>query len=353
MVPWIAVVALIATFVTMLKVWTPEAATAAQLPMPMLGKYIIALLCVVGVGHVLASIGSIDRAVERQVASGTGAFDPVRVIQGEFYAFILLSLCGGMLLCHATDLVWLFLAFELCSLPTYVLVAIGRGADRSMEAAIKYFFLGAMSTATLLLGFAFLYGATGTLELSAMRESFQMQAQTGGIGSVAIVGMLLAVIGICFKLAAVPMHFYAPDVYEGASSPVAAGSTNGIVSPSIGITGLQSAQNYYYRAVASNSFGVSYGSTQAFLTASPPPSVVTGIASYVSTSSASVSGLVNPNGLSTGYWVEYGTNSALGLTTKQTASDDAESYTSFSYGNNGGNGFGPFYGYTTTGGNRG
>ncbi|PHX78133.1 MAG: hypothetical protein CK544_04425 [Planctomycetaceae bacterium] len=222
MVPWIAVVALIATFVTMLKMWTPEAATAAQLPMPMLGKYIIALLCVVGVGHVLASIGSVDRAVERQVASGTGAFDPVRVIQGEFYAFILLSLCGGMLLCHATDLVWLFLAFELCSLPTYVLVAIGRGADRSMEAAIKYFFLGAMSTATLLLGFAFLYGATGTLELSAMRESFQMQAQTGGIGSVAIVGMLLAVIGICFKLAAVPMHFYAPDVYEGASSPVAA-----------------------------------------------------------------------------------------------------------------------------------
>ncbi|NBQ16625.1 MAG: NADH-quinone oxidoreductase subunit N, partial [Proteobacteria bacterium] len=70
--------------------------------------------------------------------------------------------------------------------------------------------------------FAMLYGATGTLELSAMREAFQMQAQTGGIGSVAIVGVLLAVIGICFKLAAVPMHFYAPDVYEGASSPVAA-----------------------------------------------------------------------------------------------------------------------------------
>ena len=221
-VPWIAVAALVATFMSMLRTWTPEAATAAELPMPMLGKYIIALLCVVGVGHVLASIGSVDRAVERQIANGTGAFDPVRVIQGEFYAFLLLSLCGGMLIAHATDLVWLFLAFELCSLPTYILVAIGRGADRSMEAAIKYFFLGAMSTATMLFGFALLYGATGTLELSAMRDAFQMQAQTGGIGSVAIVGVLLAVIGICFKLAAVPMHFYAPDVYEGASSPVAA-----------------------------------------------------------------------------------------------------------------------------------
>ena len=138
-----------------------------------------------------------------------------------------------------------------------------------------------------------------------------------------------------------------------SSSSVEVGSGNSISSPSIGITGLSSAQIYYYRAVASNSFGVSYGSTQNFLTASPPPSVVTGTASSVSSSSASVSGQVNPNGLSTGYWVEYGTSSALGMTTKQTASDDAESYTGFSYGNNGGNGFGPFYGYTTTGGNRG
>ena len=221
-VPWMAVATLVGAFVVMLKVWTPEAAAAAELPMPLLGKYVIALLCVVGVGHVLASAGSVDRAIERQVASGTGAFDPVRVISGEFHAFLLFSLCGAMLLCHATDLVWLFLAFELCSLPTYVLVAIGRGADRSMEAAIKYFFLGAMSTATMLFGFALLYGATGTLELSAMREAFQMQAQVGGIGTVAIMGMLFTVIGICFKLAAVPMHFYAPDVYEGASNPVAA-----------------------------------------------------------------------------------------------------------------------------------
>jgi NADH-quinone oxidoreductase subunit N len=184
-VPWIAVAALAATFLTMLRVWTPEAAAAAELPMPMLGKWVIALLCIVGAGHVLASAGSVDRLVERQIAAGTGAFDPVRVIAGEFHAFLLFSLCGAMLLCHATDLVWLFLAFELCSLPTYVLVAIGRGADRSMEAAIKYFFLGAMSTATMLFGFALLYGATGTLELAAMADAFQVQAQTTGIGTVA------------------------------------------------------------------------------------------------------------------------------------------------------------------------
>lgn len=221
-VPWIALVSLAATLTATLGMWTPEAAAAAQLPMPMLGKYVIVMLCVIGAGHVLSSMGSIDRAYERQIASGGATFDPVRVIQGEYYAFLLLSLCGAMLLCHATDLVWLFLAFELCSLPTYVLVAIGRSADRSMEAAIKYFFLGAMSTATMLMGFALLYGATGTLELGAMRDAFQMQAQGSGIGTVAIVGILLSIIGICFKLAAVPMHFYAPDVYEGAATPVAA-----------------------------------------------------------------------------------------------------------------------------------
>ena len=221
-VPWLAVASLVATLLVTLAKWTPEAAKAAQLPMPMLGKYIIVLLCVTGIGHVLSSVGAVDRAYERQLSAGTVGFDPVRVIQGEYFAFVLLSLCGAMLLCHATDLVWLFLAFELCSLPTYVLVAIGRSADRSLESAIKYFFLGAMSTATMLLGFAFLYGATGTVELGAMREALQLQAQTGGIGTVAIVGILLAVVGICFKLAAVPMHFYAPDVYEGASTPVAA-----------------------------------------------------------------------------------------------------------------------------------
>lgn len=137
------------------------------------------------------------------------------------------------------------------------------------------------------------------------------------------------------------------------SSPVNAGASNAISSQAIGITGLQAAQVYYYRAVASNSFGATFGSTQSFQTASPAPSVLTGGATILSSTTANLSGVVNPNGLSTGFWVEYGTNPALGQTTKQTSTDDAESYTGFSYNNNGGIGFGPFYGYTTTGGSRG
>ncbi len=222
-VPWTAVVFLLGTLGVAWWVWTPEAAAAAKLPMPGLGKFVISLLCVCGVGHALTAAGSMDRTAEAQVAQGRMPFDPVRMIQGEFYAFMLLSLCGAMLLCHATDLIWLFLAFELCSLPTYIMVAIGRSSDRAMEAAVKYFFLGAMSTAMMLFGFALLYGATGTVDLGEMRTAFtHAAAQSGGVGTVALVGMLLAIVGICFKLAAVPMQFYAPDVYEGAATPVTA-----------------------------------------------------------------------------------------------------------------------------------
>ncbi|MFM1935262.1 MAG: hypothetical protein RI990_221, partial [Planctomycetota bacterium] len=82
-VPWVSLAALAATFVAMLRTWTPEAAAAAELPMPMLGKWVIALLCIVGAGHVLACMGSVDRDVEREVSTGRAAFDPVRVIRGE------------------------------------------------------------------------------------------------------------------------------------------------------------------------------------------------------------------------------------------------------------------------------
>ena len=147
---------------------------------------------------------------------------------------------------------------------------------------------------------------------------------------------------------------YGADAGLGSSTaPQSVAATNSVTSLAVGITGLNSAQNYFYRAVASNSFGVSYGTTQGFLTASPPPSVNTGGVSLISATSATLVGSVNPNGLSTGYWLEYGTSSSLGSTTKQTAADDAESYSGFSYGSTGGSGFGPFSGYTTTGGTRG
>jgi NADH-quinone oxidoreductase subunit N len=222
LVPWVCVAALVASIVALESAWTPERVQAARLLFPMMGKYGKALVALIGIGLVAVSAGSIDRRYEEAVARGRAGFDALRVVRGEYYAFLLLSLCGAMLVMSAPDLIWLFLGLELVSLPTYIMVAVARTGRRSMEAAMKYFFLGALATAITLYGFAMLYGATGTLQLLPMRDALADQAAGSGLGTTALLGAILTVLGLCFKLAAVPMHFYAPDVYEGAPLPVTA-----------------------------------------------------------------------------------------------------------------------------------
>lgn len=191
--------------------------------MPMLGKYVKLVVCLMGIALAMVSVGLIDRRLEAAVESGRLAFDPIRANRGEFYAFFLLSLIGVMLVCNANDLIWLFLALELTSLPTYIMVAVSRPSRRAQEAAVKYFFLGALAAAMFLYGFALLYGATGTMVLTEMKAAFEKQLASGtGINPIGIVGMILALLGASYKIAAAPMHFYAPDVYEGAASPVTA-----------------------------------------------------------------------------------------------------------------------------------
>lgn len=140
-------------------------------------------------------------------------FGPPPREQGEHFAMILFSLAGILLTALADDLVLLFLAVELVSVPTYVLVAVGRGDIRAQEAGLKYFFLGALSAALMVYGFSFLYGASGTTTLSTMNLS-------RGSGGYAALGLLLAFAGFAYKIAAVPFHVYAADVYQGAASPV-------------------------------------------------------------------------------------------------------------------------------------
>lgn len=220
--PFVTCAALILSIVVVPLTWTTENAHAANLLLPMLGRFVKPLLAGVGVLLVLVSIGSVDRRLEESVARGRVAFDPQRVVRGEFYAFFLLSLMGAMLLCNAKDLIWLFLAIELVSLPTYIMVAIGGSNSRNQEAAVKYFFLGAMSTAVFLYGFALLYGSTGALGFLEIRDALAAQAAGSGIDTLATIGIVLIVLGFCFKITAVPMHFYAPDVYEGAPTHVTA-----------------------------------------------------------------------------------------------------------------------------------
>jgi NADH-quinone oxidoreductase subunit N len=217
-VPLVTAIFLAASIAVTAVVYRSDAVADSGLVMPMLGGYVKALLASIGILLVMVAGSSIDRRLEEAFDLGRAEFDAIRVMRGEFFAFFLLSIAGTMLLANASDLIWLFLALELASLPTYVMVAVSRGTRRAQEAAVKYFFLGALSAATFLYGFSLLYGATGTLVLTEMQTVLAQQAQAGGLPTIAILGGILAVLGIAFKLAAVPMHFYAPDVYEGAGA---------------------------------------------------------------------------------------------------------------------------------------
>ncbi|MCX5661309.1 MAG: NADH-quinone oxidoreductase subunit N [Planctomycetota bacterium] len=183
-------------------------------------------IAVVGVGLLLllvaAAVPNRIRS-DQQVDNAPGsAFDAGLVMRGEFFAFFLLSLTGVMLVSGATDLVWLFLALELTSLPTYVMVATARDRVEANEAAVKYFFLGALAAAVFLYGFTLLYGATGSTDLNVIHNVAKHQLAHGGLSPLLLTGMLLSIVGIAFKIAAVPMHFYAADVYQGASTAVTA-----------------------------------------------------------------------------------------------------------------------------------
>ncbi len=147
---------------------------------------------------------------------------PAAEERGEYMAMILFSLLGVLLTASANDLIVLFFAVELVSIPTYVLIALSRLDQRASEATLKYFFLGALSAAVLAYGLSFLYGAAGTTEIHRVFGGTAVSNLPIGsaLGSAGLVGLLLVIAGLGFKIAAVPLHVYAPDVYEGAAAPV-------------------------------------------------------------------------------------------------------------------------------------
>lgn len=174
-------------------------------------------------GALLLMVGAKVPDRLRQVLGAETAkpFDAGSDYRGEFFAFTLVSMAGAMLCAGAGDLVWLLLALELVSLPSYVMIACSRDSQKAQESAIKYFFLGAMAAAVFLFGFALMYGATGSTDLVVIRD--YVQSHDHGVPShLMITGVVLAVTGIAFKIAAAPMHAYTQDVYEGAATPVTA-----------------------------------------------------------------------------------------------------------------------------------
>jgi NADH-quinone oxidoreductase subunit N len=143
-----------------------------------------------------------------------------RLEGAEYLSLVLLSATGMLAMTTANDLVIVFLALEILSIPLYVLAAFDRRRLASQEAGIKYFVLGAFSSAVFLYGVALVYGATGTTSLTGMSRF--LAANTLLDEGVLLIGLGLLLVGLGFKVAAVPFHMWTPDVYQGAPTPVTA-----------------------------------------------------------------------------------------------------------------------------------
>jgi NADH-quinone oxidoreductase subunit N len=141
-----------------------------------------------------------------------------RVSAGEYYFLILCATLGMMVMAGGIDLISIFIGLETMAVSFYILVGLIKPNQRSNEAAVKYFLLGAFSLGVLLYGMSLMYGLSGTTSLRAMAPMFAGQEHDARL----ILAVILVVAGVGFKIAAVPFHMWAPDVYEGAPTPVTA-----------------------------------------------------------------------------------------------------------------------------------
>lgn len=141
------------------------------------------------------------------------------MVRSEYYGLLLFSISGMMLMAMAADLIIVFLALELLSFPLYVLSGIARQRSQSEEAALKYFLLGAFSSSFVVYGIALVFGAVGTTNLLSIFQSWE---EVGPRLPLLLIGSSLILVGLGFKVAAVPFHMWTPDVYQGAPTPIVA-----------------------------------------------------------------------------------------------------------------------------------
>lgn len=141
--------------------------------------------------------------------------------KGEFFLIIIVSTLGACLMAAASDLIMVFVAIETLTIPLYILASFSRRDSRSSEAGIKYFLFGSFASAIMLYGFSLLYGLSGATNLYDIAAFFGSSA-FGESPVPLLLTMVLIVVGFGFKLSMVPFHFWTPDVYEGAPTPVTA-----------------------------------------------------------------------------------------------------------------------------------
>jgi len=139
--------------------------------------------------------------------------------QGEYYVLLLSATLGIMLLASSSNLISLYLALELTSIPCYILTGFLKWEAKSSEAAIKYFLLGALASGTMLYGMSIIYGITGTTDLEQISQNL---STTGDQIPLILLSILFLLCGFGFKMAIVPFHMWCPDTYEGAPTPITA-----------------------------------------------------------------------------------------------------------------------------------
>jgi NADH-quinone oxidoreductase subunit N len=172
------------------------------------------------VTFVLILVGLLSLAISEPT------IDRERLPRGEYYALMLFAIAGMMLMATASDLLVIFLALEVLSLAVYVLTGIRRNSATGVEAAFKYFLLGAFSSAFFLYGIAFTYGLTGSTRLDRVGSLIASQAMAPTPMQLLAVGLLL--VGFAFKVSAVPFHMWTPDAYEAAPPAVTAFMSTGV-----------------------------------------------------------------------------------------------------------------------------
>lgn len=158
------------------------------------------IVCIIVTGLVLLLSKEYFSAISKNVA--------------EYYCLILFSLTGALMVCAYHNFAMLFIGIEVMSVALYILVGIRKSDFSSNEAALKYFLMGAFSTGFLLFGITLLYGATGTFDITGVKN--YLIANPTGISPLFYGGILLLLVGLLFKVGAAPFHFWTPDVYDGA-----------------------------------------------------------------------------------------------------------------------------------------
>ena len=204
-------VGLVGAAIASVLLWNHDTSSFGVVMADNFGLFVTGILIVVG----LLTLAFSGPAIEREGLPG-----------GEYYALMLFALAGMMLMATATDLLVIFLALEVLSLAVYVLTGIRRDSPASTEAALKYFLLGAFSSAFFLYGIALTYGLAGSTRLDRIGSLMAAQALSPTPMQLLALGLLL--VGFAFKVSAVPFHMWTPDAYEGAPPAVTGFMSTGV-----------------------------------------------------------------------------------------------------------------------------